>query len=90
MGLHQFINLLINNFIVVVNDVLWAMEHKNITILVIMDLSVAFDAVNHTVLLEVLYKCFRIEGMAVEWFHSYLSPRFFKCNIGDAYSNLKE
>ena len=57
----------------IVNDVLWAMEQKNITILVIMDLSVAFDTVNHTVLLEVLHKYFRIEDVALEWFHSYLS-----------------
>ena len=33
---------------------------------------------------------FGSEGMALEWFHSYLSSRFFKVNIGDAYSNLKE
>ena len=55
-----------------------------------MDLSMAFDTVNHTVLLEVLHRCFVIEGMALEWFHGYLSSRFFKVNIGDAYSNLKE
>ena len=65
-------------------------EHKDITIIVIMDLSVTFDTVNHTVLLEVLHKCFGIEGMAQEWFHSYLSSRFFKVTIGDVYSNLKE
>ena len=52
----------------IVNDALWAMEHKNITILVIMDLSEAFDTVDHNVLLEVLHKCFGIEGMALEWF----------------------
>ena len=66
------------------------MEHKNITILVIIDLSKAFDTVNHNVLLEALQKCFGIEGMALEWFHSYLSSRFFKVNISDAYSSLKE
>ena len=67
----------------IVNDALWAMEHENITIYVTMDLSAAFDTVDHTVLLEVLHKCFRIEGMALEWFHIYLSSRFFKVNIGD-------
>ena len=65
----------------IVNDTLWAMEHKNITILVIMDLSAAFDTVDHNVLLEVLHKCFGIEGMALEWFCNYLSSRFFKVNI---------
>ena len=66
------------------------MKHKSITILVIMDLSAAFDTVDHNVLLEVLHKCFGIESITMEWFHSYLSSRFFNVNIGDAYPNLKE
>ena len=52
----------------IVNDTLWAMEHKNITILVIIDLSAAFDTVDHKVLLEVLQKCFGVEGTALDWF----------------------
>ena len=74
----------------IVNDTLLAMEHRSITILVIMDLSAAFDTVDHNVLLEVLHKCFGIDGTALEWFHNYLSSRFFKVNIGDTCSNLKE
>ena len=50
----------------IVKDILWAMEHKNITILVIIDLSTAFDTVDHKVLLEVLHKCFGVEGRALE------------------------
>ena len=64
--------------------------NKNIIILVIMDLSAAFDTVNHNILLDVLHKCFGIEGTALDWFCNYLSSRFFKVNIGDAYSNIKE
>ena len=52
----------------IVNDILWAMEHKNITILVIIDPSAAFDTVDHKVLLEVLHKCFGVEGRALDWF----------------------
>ena len=51
-----------------VNDISWVMEHKNITILVIIDLSAAFDTVDHKVLLEVLHKCFGDEGRALDWF----------------------
>ena len=36
----------------IVNDALWALEHRNITIFVGMDLSMTFDTVNHTVLLK--------------------------------------
>ena len=74
----------------IVNDILWAMENKNITILVIIDLSVAFDTVHHKVLLEVLQKCFGVEGMVLDWFQSYLTSRFFKVSIGDVYSTSKE
>ena len=77
-------------FIKIVDDALWAMDHNNITIFVIMHLCVAFDTVNLTVLFEVLHICIRIEGLSLEWFHSYLSSRFFQVNIGDVYSNLKE
>ena len=52
------------DMIKIVNDTLWAMEHKTITMLVIIDLSAAFDTVDHKVLLEVLQKCFEVEGMA--------------------------
>ena len=77
-------------WIKIVNDALWTIEHKNITIFVIMDLHTAFDTVDHAVLLEVLHKWYGIEGMALEWFSNYLSSRFFKVNIGDVYLNLKE
>ena len=50
----------------IVNDILLAMEHKNITILVIIELSAAFDTVDHKVLLEVLHKCFVVEGRALD------------------------
>ena len=36
------------------NDILWAMEDQHITLRVILDLSVAFDMVDHNVLLEIL------------------------------------
>ena len=41
-----------------VNDCLWNMEHQRVTALVCIDLSAAFDTVNHEVLLEVLQNKF--------------------------------
>jgi hypothetical protein len=38
----------------IVDDILWAFENQKVTQLCLMDLSAAFDTVNHQVLLEVL------------------------------------
>ena len=43
------------------NDILWAMEKQSITSLVAIDLSAAFDTVDHDILLEILNNKFGIE-----------------------------
>ena len=50
-----------------VNDILWAMEKQLVMVVVILDLSAAFDTVNHDLLLEVLEKRFGIAGAARKW-----------------------
>ena len=68
------------------NDILWAFEKKSITALVAIDLSAAFDTVDHAILLQVLNAKFGITRQALKWFNSYLSDRSFKVVIGDKYS----
>ncbi len=53
------------------------------TVLVLLDLSVAFDTVDHAILLARLEHCVGIKGSALEWFRSYLSNRKFSVNIGE-------
>ena len=69
------------------NDLLWAMENKNCTALVGIDLSAAFDMVDHSILIEVMNINFGINGTALKWLESYLRPRWFKVNVGKEYSN---
>ena len=64
-----------------VNDILWAMEKQLVTVVVILDLSAAFDTVDHDLLLEVLEKQYGIVGTARQWYTSYLKPRTFKVSI---------
>ena len=52
-----------------------------------MDLSKAFDTVNHKVLLKKLYHC-GIRGIAHNWFSSYLSNRKQLVSIGNDTSDL--
>ena len=68
------------------NDILVAMEDKEITSLVAIDLSAAFDTVDHSILLNVLEKRFGVCGTALNWVNTYLSPRSCKVNIGKSYS----
>ena len=46
------------------NDVLWNMESSHVTVFITIDLSVAFDMVEHRILLDVLQHHFGVTGMA--------------------------
>ena len=69
-----------------VDDILWNMENQLITAIVILDLSAAFDTVDHKLLLDILEKRFGIVGKAREWYRSYLVPRRFKVTINNKLS----
>uniref|UniRef100_A0A8C5AU51 Reverse transcriptase domain-containing protein n=1 Tax=Gadus morhua TaxID=8049 RepID=A0A8C5AU51_GADMO len=59
----------------VTNDLLLSSDSGSITILLLLDLSAAFDTVNHSILLSRL-KPLGITDSALSWFNSYLSERF--------------
>ena len=63
------------------------MENQLVTAIVILDLSVAFDTVDHDLLLDVLGKRFRIVGSARAWYESYLKPRRFRVAVEDKISH---
>ena len=67
-------------------DVLWNMENSEVTAFVAVDLSAAFDTMDHRILLDVLQHCFGVTGIARKWFESYLISRQFQVNIGKASS----
>ena len=68
------------------DDLLWVMEHQEVTPLVAIDLSAAFDTVDHDMLLSVLSKKFGVVDNALKWFDAYLRPRRFQVLIGDTRS----
>ena len=63
------------------NDILMNMEDQYITLLVLLDLSAAFDTVYHRILLDRLQFDFGISGSALNWFESYLSNRTQRISI---------
>ena len=65
-------------------------EAGNVVIVVLLDLSAAFDTIDHTVLLEKLMKDYGITGSALQWIKSYLEKRHFCVKIDDTLSTFLE
>ena len=59
----------------IVNDLLLSLNDRKVSILALLDLSAAFDTIDHSTLLSRLQYDFGIEGTALQWFSSYLSHR---------------
>jgi hypothetical protein len=59
----------------VFSDLCKVVDEGNICLLGLLDLSSAFDTIDHEILLSRLKKTFGIDGVALEWFRSYLSGR---------------
>ena len=57
------------------NDILREIDGNSGVILLLLDLSAAFDTVDHTILLQRMHSKFGIKGDALNWFRSYLSDR---------------
>ena len=66
------------------------MENQKCTSIVYLDLSTAFDTVNHKILLDVLKSYFGITEQALAWILSYLSNRKFLVQIGQLTSQTVE
>ena len=63
------------------NDLLLASEKGLLSILVLLDLSAAFDTIDHGILLHRLEQDIGIRGSALQWFKSYLSDRYQFVNV---------
>ena len=72
-----------------VNQLLWSLEQGKVTVIVALDLSAAFDTVDHDILINVLHSCFAISGKALEWFVSYLKDRKLNVRIRNSESETK-
>ena len=74
----------------IMNDILWNMEVQQVTAMAYIDLSAAFDTVDHLIILDVLHVKFGISGSTLVWFASYLCPWDFMVNVGESYSSRKQ
>ena len=65
----------------VLADILLALDNGDLTMLTLLDLSAAFDTVDHETLLRRLEESFGLCGSVISWFRSYLRGRsqFVRC-----------
>ena len=69
----------------VVDDMKRAIEKGQIVALILLDLTAAFDTVDHTILLKRLQESYAISGEALEWIKSYLMKRTFSVKINNVF-----
>ena len=68
------------------NDLILAMDRGEVTSLILLDLSAAFDTVDHSILLTRFQNWFGLDGLSLAWFTSYLSSRSQAVSINDSIS----
>ena len=71
----------------IVNDILSSLDNDNISVLLLLDLSAAFDTTDHQILLSRLNSVFGIQSTALQWFQSYLSDRYQSTSVNNSSSS---
>ena len=76
-------------YICVMNNILREIDSGNEVVLVMLDLSAAFDTIDHALLLERLQHRYGIGGTALKWFQSYLYNRQQSAVVKNTLSSSK-
>ena len=74
----------------VTNDLLLTADRGESAILILLDLSAAFDTVDHDILIDRLKTWVGIKDTALSWFHSYLLERTLAVTIGNHTSSTAQ
>jgi hypothetical protein len=72
------------------NDLLLNISKQHVTLLVLLDLSAAFDTVDYSIMLERLQTKLGVSGIMRDWFCSYLSGRSQRISINGSLSDKYE
>ncbi len=74
----------------ITNDLLLASDQGCISLLVLLDLSAAFDTKDHDILIDRLQNYTGIQGQALRWFRSYLSDRYHFVYLNGRHLNYQQ
>ncbi len=75
-------------FVKITNYLLLASDQGCILLLVLLDLSAAFDTIDHDILIDRLQNYTCIQGQGLRWFRSYLSNRYHFIYLNGELSQL--
>ena len=73
----------------VLNDILLTIDSRQEAVLVLLDMSSAFDTIDHSLLLQRLGDRYGVGRTALSWFESYLTYRTQSVTVGNATSAPK-
>ena len=68
-------------------DILRALDNQEVTCLVLLDLSAAFEMVDHQILIDRLTSMFGVSGCALTLIRSYLTGRSQRVKVGESRSD---
>ena len=71
------------------HDILWNMEKGKIITSIAIDLSAAFDTLDHYILIQTLEQSFGVHCVALNWFKEYLHDKKFKVCVDGDCSEIK-
>jgi len=77
-----------NTLLSVHDHLIKTMSHQQVTCLTLLDISAAFDTIDHSILLERLSSWFGIFSTALSWIKSYILNRSFYVNIENSINHL--
>ena len=69
------------------NDILMSMNRQHVTLLVLLDLSAAFNTVDHSIMITRLQSKIGMSVCPLSWFRSYLSHRSQRVSVNGALSH---
>ena len=72
----------------ITNDLLIAADERSATVVMLLDLSAAFDTVDHNLLLSILEKEIGLGGTVLSWFKSFLTGRSQRIRLGKVTSEV--
>ena len=73
----------------IVDSLLTAFDKKLATVLLLLDLSAAFDTVDQTKLLHILHYEIGLSGTVYKWFESFITGRSQRVKINEEYSDVE-